>query len=149
MIISSYHRPAHPGEILREDVFPHLDLTLAEFAQNVGVEIAELAGILNEACPITKEAATGIGALCGNRADIWLRLQAIHDDWRPVQGFEHAVMHTLADWPVLSQIAARHTKAKRLDSRAVGALYARLTGKEWQAMEERERTFAAAALKSG
>ncbi|MBK4218099.1 HigA family addiction module antidote protein [Paracoccus caeni] len=149
MITPSYHRPAHPGEILREDVFPHLDLTLAEFAQNVGVEIAELAGILNETCPITEEAATGIGALCGNGADIWLRLQAVHDDWRPVHSFEHAVMHTLADWPVLSRIAARYTKAKRLDSRAVGALYARSTGKEWQAMEERERTYAATALKSG
>ncbi|WP_323009602.1 hypothetical protein [Paracoccus sp. (in: a-proteobacteria)] len=42
---------------MREDVFLYLDLTLAEFAQKMGVEIEELAGILNETCPIIEETA--------------------------------------------------------------------------------------------
>lgn len=107
---SPYCRPVHPGEVLREDVFPTLDLSLAEFAKKLGMEIGDLAGVLNETHPVTAAAAIGIGALCGNGADIWLRLQAAHDEWRPVHGFEHTAMHTLADWPVLSRIAERHTK---------------------------------------
>lgn len=146
---SPYLRPVHPGGLLREVVFPALDLTLVELAQKVGVEIGDLADILNEVRPVTPSAADALGALCGNGANIWLQLQAAHNEWRPIHCLEHAAMHTLIDWPILSRIAARHTKAKRLDSRAVGDLYARSTGEEWQAIEERERTFAAAALKSG
>ncbi|MFV0293084.1 MAG: hypothetical protein ACK5II_07670 [Paracoccus sp. (in: a-proteobacteria)] len=60
--------------------------------------------------------------------------------------FSHAAMHRIADWPVLAGIAARHTTAKRLDSRAVAALYARAQDSDWQAMTPVERTFADAAL---
>lgn len=114
-----YSRPVHPGEILREDVLPPLGLSEADF----------------------------IGTLCGNGADIWLRLQAAYDSWQPpTHDFRHATMHTLADWPVLSRIAARHTKAHRLDSRAVAALYARTTDADRRAMDSRELAYADAML---
>lgn len=97
--------------------------------------------------PISAAEADYIGTLCGNGADIWLRLQAAYDGWQPpAHDFRHATMHSLADWPVLSRIAARHTKAKRLDSRAVAALYARATGEDRQAMDSRELAYADAAL---
>lgn len=60
--------------------------------------------------------------------------------------FRHAAMHRLEDWPELARIAARHTQAKRLDSRAVAALYARATDADWQAMTDAEHTFGEAAL---
>lgn len=68
------------------------------------------------------------------------------DTHRPVHDFRHATMHTLADWPILALIAARQTKALRLDSRAVAALYARATDADRKAMDSRERACAVAAL---
>lgn len=64
----------------------------------------------------------------------------------PVHDFRHAAFHRIVDWPVLSAIAARMTKAKRIDSRAVAALYARATDADRQAMESCERAYAEAAL---
>lgn len=60
--------------------------------------------------------------------------------------FSHAAMHRLEDWPELARIAAKHTQAKRLDSRAVAALYARATDADWQAMTGEEREFGKDAL---
>lgn len=60
--------------------------------------------------------------------------------------FSHAAMHRLGDWSILARIAARHTTAKRLDSRAVAALYTRSSGEDRQEMDAAEREFAEAAL---
>ena len=60
--------------------------------------------------------------------------------------FSHAAMHRLTDWPVLARIAARETTAKRLDSRAVAALYARASEADRHEMNDAEREFADAAL---
>ncbi len=60
--------------------------------------------------------------------------------------FRHAAMHRLEEWPVLVQIAARHTKAKRLDSSAIAILYSHATDADWQAMTDAERAFGRAAL---
>lgn len=60
--------------------------------------------------------------------------------------FSHAAMHRLTDWPVLARIAARQTTAKRLDSRAVAALYARASEADRSEMNDAEREFADAAL---
>ncbi len=60
--------------------------------------------------------------------------------------FSHAAMHRLTDWPVLARIAARQTTAKRLDSRAVAALYARASEADRREMNDAEREFAGAAL---
>lgn len=142
-----YSRPVHPGEILREDLLQPLGLSAADFSQQSGIALEDVEAILAEARPISTAEADFIGTLCGNGADIWLRLQAAYDSWQPpAHDFRHATMHSLADWPVLSRIAARHTKAKRLDSRAVAALYARATIEDRQAMDSRELAYADAAL---
>lgn len=60
--------------------------------------------------------------------------------------FRHAAIHQLDDWQELARIAARHTTAKCLDSRAVAALYDRATDADWQAMTDAERAFGEAAL---
>jgi hypothetical protein len=62
--------------------------------------------------------------------------------------FSHAAMHRLADWPVLARTAEKSTMAKRLDSRAVAALYARISADEWAEMAPAEREFAEAALRA-
>ncbi len=60
--------------------------------------------------------------------------------------FSHAAMHLLADWPILTRIAARQTTAKRLDSRAVAALYTRASEADRREMNDAEREFADMAL---
>ncbi len=142
-----YRRPVHPGAMLREDVLPALGLSPVEFAQKAGIGVKALTGILDETRPVTLVEADAIGALCGNGADIWLRLQPAYDQWQPpLHDFRHAAFHRIADWPVLSALAARGTKAKRIDSRAVAALYARATDADRQAMDSRERVYMEAAL---
>ncbi|WP_323032865.1 hypothetical protein [Paracoccus sp. (in: a-proteobacteria)] len=64
----------------------------------------------------------------------------------PDHDFRRATTHRLADWPVLALIAARHTKARRLDRRTVAALYARAIDADRRAMESRGRACAEAAL---
>jgi len=46
--LDSMFDPPHPGEILREDVFPEMGLTVTEAASQIGVMISDIAG---EKCP--------------------------------------------------------------------------------------------------
>ena len=60
--------------------------------------------------------------------------------------FSHPAMHCLADWPVLAMLAAGRTKALRLDSRAVAAIYAGAGDLAVEDMDDAERAYRAAAL---
>ncbi len=73
-------RPAmHPGELLREDVFPALDKPVAEIARLLHVSRQTLHAILAEDAPVTPAMALRLGKLCGNGPEIWLNLQHRHD----------------------------------------------------------------------
>ncbi len=78
--------PVHPGEILREDVFPALELSVSEAARRLGVSRQQLHRILACTHPITVEMALRIGRLVGNGPGLWLRMQQNHDLWRMEQG---------------------------------------------------------------
>lgn len=73
--------PVHPGEILREEVLPALELTIAEAAEELGVPEAALEPILAGRSRVSPEMAVRLGKFCGNGAAFWLRLQAAHDLW--------------------------------------------------------------------
>jgi addiction module HigA family antidote len=70
--------PIHPGEILREDVLPSLELSVSEAARRLGI---------SRACthPITTEMALRIGKFAGNGPGIWLRMQQAYDLWHAEQ----------------------------------------------------------------
>ena len=78
--------PIHPGEVLREDVFPALRLSVSEAARRLGVSRQQLHRILAGTHPITVEMALRIGRLVGNGPGLWLRMQQNHDLWRLEQG---------------------------------------------------------------
>ena len=78
--------PVHPGEVLREDVFPALRLSVSEAARRLGVSRQQLHRILAGTHPITVEMALRIGRLVGNGPGLWLRMQQNHDLWRLEQG---------------------------------------------------------------
>lgn len=74
-------KPTHPGEVLREDVFPAINLPKAEIARLLGVSRESLYRIINEEQPITPQMAVRLGKLLGNGSGLWLRMQAEYDLW--------------------------------------------------------------------
>ena len=68
--------PTHPGEILREDVLPALDLSIVDAAQKLGVTRQTLHRIIakRNPRPVTPEMAVRLGKLCGNGPRLWLNL---------------------------------------------------------------------------
>lgn len=72
-------RPTHPGEVLREDVLPALGRPKTEVARALGVSRHTLYELLNERQPVTPHMALRLGKLCGNGAEIWLRMQGAYD----------------------------------------------------------------------
>lgn len=77
------HNPPHPGETLREDVLPALDLSVTDAARGLGVIRAALSRVLNGRAGISPEMALRLecwlGSEHGGRADVWLPMQSSYD----------------------------------------------------------------------
>ena len=71
--------PAHPGEILREDILPALSMSKTAVADALGISRQTLYDILNEKQPVTAEMAVRFSKLFGNGAGFWVNLQRIYD----------------------------------------------------------------------
>lgn len=70
-------RPVHPGEILREDVFPALEITKPALAAALGVSRQHELMTCKRA--VTPEMALRLEAGVGSSAEMWLGLQAEYD----------------------------------------------------------------------
>jgi antitoxin HigA-1 len=79
------HNPPHPGQTLRDDVLPALELTVTQAADALGVTRVALSRVLNGHAAISPEMALRIerwlGIEHGGRAQVWLGMQAAHDLW--------------------------------------------------------------------
>ncbi|MBN4073312.1 HigA family addiction module antidote protein [Mariprofundus ferrooxydans] len=74
------HNPAHPGEILREDVLKPLGLSITSAAESLGISRKTLSKIVNERGTITAEMAMRLELTLGKpKAEQWLRLQTAYD----------------------------------------------------------------------
>jgi addiction module HigA family antidote len=80
------HAPPHPGETLRDDILPALELSVTMAADQLGVTRAALSRVLNGRAAISPEMAlrleAWLGTDHGGRADIWLAQQAAYDLWK-------------------------------------------------------------------
>ena len=74
-------KPAHPGEILREEILPALGLPRAAFARHLKISRNTLYKLLNEQQPVTLDLALRLGKALGNGPRFWLALQMQHDAW--------------------------------------------------------------------
>lgn len=87
--MTQIYEPPHPGETLREDVLPALELTVTEAARQLGVNRAAFSRVLNAKAAISPEMALRIenwlGVENGGRADIWVAQQAAYDLWQARQ----------------------------------------------------------------
>ena len=73
--------PVHPGEMLREDVLPALELSVSEAARQLGVSRQTLHRIMACTHSITPEMAVRLGKFCGNGPRLWLAMQQAYDLW--------------------------------------------------------------------
>ena len=71
--------PAHPGEILREDILPAISMSKTAVAEALGISRQTLYDILNEKQPVSAGIAVRFGKLFGNGARFWIDLQRNHD----------------------------------------------------------------------
>lgn len=80
-----FDEPPHPGEILREDILPCLELTARDLAQHLAIEESELAEFLSENRPVTLELAQRLAAALGQSPRYWLGLQLQFDMFKAGQ----------------------------------------------------------------
>ena len=87
--MTNIFNPAHPGEVLKEDVLPALGLTVTEAAAQLGVTRPTLSKVLNGQSAISPEMAirleAWLGIENGGRADLWVTQQAAYDLWKARQ----------------------------------------------------------------
>ncbi|QFY91210.1 HigA family addiction module antidote protein [Magnetovirga frankeli] len=75
------HNPPHPGELLKQDILPTLDLTVSEFAEHLGVSRSHLSKILNGHGGITAEMDLKLSEALSQPPGLWLRMQVNYDLW--------------------------------------------------------------------
>jgi addiction module HigA family antidote len=78
---SNYRKPTHPGEILREDVLPDLNITQIELAKRLGVSRLTISELLHEKRTLTPDMALRLAKLLNTTPESWLRMQQALDLW--------------------------------------------------------------------
>lgn len=80
-------KPPHPGEYLREDIFPALGMNVTELAAHLGVSRQSLSEVVNERRGVSTEMAIRLGRAFRNGARFWLALQMQHELWLEEESF--------------------------------------------------------------
>lgn len=75
------HNPPHPGEVLRDTVLGDGELSVSEFARNLGVSRVALSRVVNGRAAISADMALRIADALGGSAESWLRMQLSYDLW--------------------------------------------------------------------
>lgn len=86
------YNPPHPGETLREDILPALQLSVTEAAGQLGVSRVALSRVLNGRAAISVDLARRLerwlnGPDKGPSAESWLRGQMAYDLWQSEKSY--------------------------------------------------------------
>ena len=73
------HRPAHPGEVLREMYIEPLDLTVTETARALGITRKALSELVNMRSGISTTMALRLSKAFGTTPELWLNMQRNFD----------------------------------------------------------------------
>jgi len=91
----NFINPQHPGETLRDHVFPALGLNVTQAASQLGVTRAALSRVLNGRAAISPEMALRLEKwlekVRGVRADLLIAEQASYDLWQARRKFKPKV----------------------------------------------------------
>ena len=74
-------RPTHPGEVLRLDILPELEVTQAELADRLGISRHRLSEILHGKRGVTPDTAMRLARVLGTGPEVWLGMQQALDLW--------------------------------------------------------------------
>ncbi|MGH8680794.1 MAG: HigA family addiction module antitoxin [Burkholderiales bacterium] len=74
-------RPTHPGEILREDVLPALEMSQTELADRLGVSRLTVSELLHGRRALSADMAVRLARLLGTTPESWLNMQQAVDLW--------------------------------------------------------------------
>lgn len=82
--------PPHPGETLREDVLPALNVSVSEAARQLGVSRVALSRVLHGHAAVSTELALRLESWLGGpdrgpSAETWLHGQIAYDLWQAEQ----------------------------------------------------------------
>ena len=72
-------RAVHPGEILREDILPEINISESKLAEYLNLSRMTINRLVNERQSVSPEMALRLGKLFGNSPDFWLNLQNAYD----------------------------------------------------------------------
>jgi addiction module HigA family antidote len=84
-------RPTHPGELLKEDVLPALNISISQAADLLHVSRQMLHRILKGEAEVSPEMALRLGKFCGNGPEIWLAMQQAVNLWDAEQRIGTAI----------------------------------------------------------
>ena len=75
-------KPTHPGELLREDVLPAIEMTQTDLAKRLGVSRLSVSELLLEKRALSADMAVRVGRLTNTTPESWLRMQEAVDLWK-------------------------------------------------------------------
>jgi len=85
--LASMPPPIHPGEFIREELLPLLDISLADLGIRTGVPVEYLHRLTQEDAAITPEVAIALSSLEEIDPLLWMELQAVYDLWYAYRRF--------------------------------------------------------------
>lgn len=86
--------PAHPGDVLREDVIPATGKAKAEIARMLGISRQHLGDILAERKPVSPEVAVRLAKLFSTEPLLWMRMQGAYDAWHAAHDVDASAIPT-------------------------------------------------------
>lgn len=93
MLNNRKRRPAHPGEILREDILPHAKLTQTKLARLLRVSRRTVNEIVRERRPVTPDLAHRLAIAFNTTPEFWLNLQQAVEIWEELQAHKREYEH--------------------------------------------------------
>ena len=73
------HNPCHPGEILWEDYLKPLNISITEFAKQIGVSRKVLSEVINEKAGISPVMSLRLSKALNKTPQFWLTMQMNYD----------------------------------------------------------------------
>jgi len=83
------HNPPHPGEVLLEDFFKPLGLSISEASRRLGVSRNSLSRVCRGKSRISPELALRLEKAFKPSADSWIRQQAAYDLYQSRKRFDN------------------------------------------------------------
>ncbi|MDP6041607.1 MAG: HigA family addiction module antitoxin [Candidatus Latescibacteria bacterium] len=89
------YNPPHPGEVLREDYFKPLGLSVTEAAKGLDISKKQLSQIVNGKAGISPAMALKLAHAFDTTPQLWLNMQDQYDLWHAEKDID---LDTVASW---------------------------------------------------